>query len=85
MSGTVKKVFIVLIVVVALIIIGALVLNVLLPNATALMVDYIEWGIYRATGLGLNLNGNAYTGNTDQPTTGVTVTDDDSADVEGWD
>lgn len=84
MSGTVKKVFIVLITVVALIIVGALVLNVLLPNATALMVNYVEYGIFKATGLGMNINGDAYTGSATAPTTNVTHTDNDTANVDGW-
>lgn len=84
MSGTVKKVFIVLITVVALIIVGALVLNVLLPNATALMVNYVEYGIFKATGLGMNINGDAYTGCATAPTTNVAHTDNDAADVDGW-
>lgn len=53
----VKKIFILLITVVALVAIGALVLNVLLPNATTQMVNAVENMIYNATGMSFDFNG----------------------------
>ena len=54
----VKKIFVLLITIVALVAIGALILNVLLPNASILVVDTIENMIYKATGLQLDWNNN---------------------------
>lgn len=55
---SVGKIFKILIIVVACVIVGALVLNVLLPNATQGMVDAVENTIFNATGIRLDLNGN---------------------------
>ena len=55
---SVKKIFILLITVVACVIIGAFVLNVLLPNVTTALVDSVEDMIYNATGMNFDFNGN---------------------------
>lgn len=58
MSGSVKKIFTVLIVMVACVMIGALVLNVLMPNVTTSIVDALEQMVFNATGMQFNWNGN---------------------------
>lgn len=55
---SVKNIFITLIIVVACVAIGALVLNVLLPNVATALVDAIEGMIYNATSLQFDFNGN---------------------------
>jgi len=90
---SVAKIFKILIIVVACVIIGALVLNVLLPNTTRALVNAVEDNIFRATGMTFDLNGdgiqgsntnNDYTGgNTgSQQTNGSDETD--SGEVDGW-
>lgn len=56
---SVKKIFITLIIIVACVIIGALVLNKLVPNATTALVDAVEGQIYNATGMTFDFNGNS--------------------------
>lgn len=58
MSGSVKKIFTVLIVMVACVMIGALVLNILLPNVTTSIVDALEQMVFNATGMQFDWNGN---------------------------
>lgn len=72
MSDSVKKIFIVLIVVVACVMIGALVLNVLMPNVMVTLVDSVENMINRATGMSVDFNGNGVSGS-DDGKTGNTV------------
>lgn len=72
MSDSVKKIFIVLIVVVACVMIGALVLNVLMPNVMVTIVDSVENMINRATGMSVDFNGNGIAGS-DDGKTGNTV------------
>lgn len=62
MSGSVKKIFTVLIVMVACVMIGALVLNVLMPNVTTSIVDALEQMVFNATGMQFNWNNNASSG-----------------------
>ena len=94
---TVAKIFKILIIVVACVIIGALVLNVLLPNTTGALVDAVEDNIYKGTGMKFDLNGNANAGNnnaTNDYSTGAYVNNSvdqssntdqaDSSEVEGW-
>lgn len=68
---SVKKIFITLITVVACVMIGAFVLNVLMPNAIKTGTNAIEDQMYKATGIKLDFNGdgvqqnaqnNTYTG-----------------------
>lgn len=58
MSGSVKKIFTVLIVMVACVMIGALVLNILLPNVSTSIVDALEQMVFNATGMQFDWNGN---------------------------
>ena len=62
MSGSVKKIFTVLIVMVACVVVGALVLNVLLPNVSSSLVDALEAMVYNATGMKFDWNGNSRAG-----------------------
>ena len=55
---SVKKIFIILITVVACVMVGALVLNVLMPNVMTTVVDSVENMVYRATGMSMDFNGN---------------------------
>lgn len=59
---SVAKIFKVLIVIVACVIIGAIVLNVLLPNATTALVNAVEGQIYNATGMSFDFNGDTIAG-----------------------
>lgn len=54
---SVKKIFITLITVVACVMIGAFVLNVLMPNAITTGTNAIESQLYRATGIKMDFNG----------------------------
>lgn len=59
---SVSKIFITLIIIVACVAIGALVLNILLPNVTATLVNAVENMIYQATKLQFDFNGDGTTG-----------------------
>lgn len=65
MSGGVSKIFGVLVVAVACVLIGAFVLNVMVPNATTTLVDATEDMIFRATGLSFDFNNNGRSGGGD--------------------
>lgn len=58
----VRKIFTVLITIVACVLIGALVLNILLPNVTSQVINATEDMIYRATGLSFDFNGDGNVG-----------------------
>lgn len=70
---SVGKIFKVLIIIVACVIIGAIVLNVLLPNVTTSMVSAVEAQIFNATGMSFDFNGDGNTGR-DSATTAKTGT-----------
>lgn len=53
----VKKIFITLIVVVACVMIGALILNTLMPNVTKSLVNSVEQMVFNATGMQFDWNG----------------------------
>lgn len=59
---SVAKIFKILIIIVACVIVGALVLNVLLPNTTTSIVNAVEGQIFNATGMTFDLNGDGTTG-----------------------
>lgn len=59
---SVGKIFKILIIIVACVIVGALVLNVLLPNTTTSLVNAVEGQIYNATGMSFDLNGDGTAG-----------------------
>ena len=58
----IKKIFIGLITIVACVMIGAFLLNLLLPNATKAFVNAGEQQIFNATGLSFDLNGDGVAG-----------------------
>ena len=60
-----KKIFIMLITVVACVMIGAFVLNVLMPNFITTAVNLVEQQLFNATGMKLDLNGDGVKTNGD--------------------
>lgn len=77
----VKKIFITLITVVACVILGAFVLNTLMPNVTTTLINAVEDQIFKATSLEFDFNNdnnagtnaNSYVGqNSDDTVTGET-------------
>lgn len=77
----VKKIFITLITVVACVILGAFVLNTLMPNVTTTLINAVEDQIFKATSLEfdfnndgtIGFNNNTYEGvNEDKTVTGET-------------
>jgi hypothetical protein len=60
----VRKIFIVLITIVACIIIGALVLNTLLPNVSASLVNSLEDTVFKATKMSFDWNNDGKKGGT---------------------
>jgi len=59
---SVKKIFMTLIIVVACVMIGAFLLNVLLPNVTSQLVNAVEGMIHNATGMSFDFNGDGRSG-----------------------
>lgn len=58
----VSKIFVILITVVVCVIVGAFVINILMPNTVTSVVDTVENQIQHATGIALDLNGNGTAG-----------------------
>jgi len=58
----VKKVFAVLVVALACIVVGGLVLSVFMPNAVTQFVNAVEDTIYKGTGLSFDINGDGNAG-----------------------
>lgn len=58
----VKKIFFTLITVVGCVVIGALILNKVLPNAAAAISNSIEDMLFNATGLSMDFNGDGHAG-----------------------
>ena len=61
---SVGKIFKILVVIVACVIVGALVLNVLLPNVSTSLVNAVEGQIFNATGMSFDFNGDGNSGKT---------------------
>lgn len=85
----VKKIFITLITVVACVILGAFVLNTLMPNVTTTLINAVEEQIYNATSLRFDFNNDGTIGGTGTNTfEGVnedtTVTGDTGDNVVGF-
>ena len=72
MGGSVKKIFMVLITVVACVLVGAFLLNILLPNATTTLIDSAEDMIYKATGMSFDFNSNGIAGSNKSSYQGTT-------------
>ncbi len=70
---SVGKIFKILIVIVACVIVGAIVLNVLLPNVSTSLVNAVEAQIFNATGMSFDFNGDGVNGrgSAAQATTGT--------------
>lgn len=85
---SVKKIFVILITIVACVAIGALVLNILMPNAVTQVVNATENMIYKATGIEFDFNGDGVVGSTAvDPTSAIDNTGDKASDgvgVEGF-
>lgn len=79
---SVKKIFITLIIVVACVLIGALILNILLPNVAVQLVDAIEDTLYSATGLSFDFNANSNGGDNNTDFSGE-VEDESGTGYEG--
>ncbi len=62
MSSSVKKIFGVLIVAIMMVILGAFLLNILLPNVATSVVNAIEGTVYQATGISFDWNGDGTNG-----------------------
>ena len=58
----VSKIFVILITVVVCVIVGAFVINILMPNTVTSVVDTVENQIQHATGISLDQNGNGTAG-----------------------
>ena len=80
MSGSVKKIFTVLIVAVGCVLVGAFILNTLLPNTAKVMVDSIENLIFKATGISLDINNNGVAGSNTMPSSGDKTVEDEMND-----
>lgn len=86
---SVKKIFMTLIIVVACVMIGAFILNVLMPNVAAQLVNSVEDQLYKSTGLSFDFNNDANKGSNDTSYSG-TIADDGSTtgtngnNVEGF-
>lgn len=83
----VKKIFITLVIIVACVMIGALILNVLLPNVTTSLINATEDMIHSATGMSFDFNGDGNTGaddNVDDMNDQSDEIGDDGAGVEGF-
>ncbi len=76
----VSGIFKTLIVVVACVLLGALVLNILLPNAATSIVNTVEDQIYNATKLSFDFNGD---GNQGSDTTATTLNNDQTGTDTG--
>lgn len=81
----IKKIFVTLITIVACIVIGALVLNTLLPNVTTSLISAVEDSIYKATGMTFDLNGDGNKGTNDKTYDGSQQADKATTDGVGVD
>lgn len=84
----VKKIFITLITVVACVILGAFVLNTLMPNVTTTLINAVEDQIFKATSLEFDFNNDNNRGTNDNSYVGQnsddTVTGDTGDNVIGF-
>lgn len=82
---SVKKIFMTLIVIVACLMIGAFLLNVLLPNATVQLVNMTENMIYSATGMVFDFNGDGISGTNSNDVSGQAQYQADTNEGAGGD
>lgn len=78
---SVQKIFITLVIVVACVGIGALVLNIVLPNATATVINAVEGQIENATGLTFDFNGDGQGAAENSDYTGGNTAAESASDV----
>lgn len=76
---SVKKIFIILITVVACVMLGALILNVLMPNVMTTIVNSVENMVYNATAMSFDFNGDGKSGGKGTQTTKYKVDDNEGA------
>lgn len=85
---SVKKIFVTLIVVVCCVILGAFIINILLPNVTTTLINAVEDQIFNATGMEFDFNNDGVMGGSSDTYTGERNGDtDDISDedaVEGF-
>ena len=62
MTGAVTKIFILLIAVVICVVVGAFLINIIMPNALQTMSNAVEGGVYSATGVNIDINGDGTNG-----------------------
>lgn len=87
---SVKKIFMTLIIVICCVILGAFIINILLPNVTITLINAVEDQLYNATGMEFDFNNdgtrggggsnNQYTGDR----SGTTDDVDDAQTVDGF-
>ena len=80
---SVKKIFMTLIIVVACVILGAFILNILLPNVTTALVNTVENMIASATGLSMDFNGDQTAGTAGTTTQSAVITDSNADSLVG--
>ena len=81
----VKKVFVILITIVALVVLGAFVLNSLMPSVTTQMVNAVEDQIYKGTGLSFDFNRDGHSGQNNKSYDTSTDMEETAAGVDGFD
>lgn len=87
---SIQKIFMTLIIVIVCLIVGALVLNVIMPNVLTQMVNAVEGAIYSGTGMNFDLNGDGtkgagYSNTADQGLKSDTTGGTGGAGVGGYD
>lgn len=80
----VKKVFVILITIVALVVLGAFVLNSLMPSVTTQMVNAVEDQIYKGTGLSFDFNKDGHSGQNNKSYDTNTDMEETAAGVDGF-
>lgn len=85
---SVKKIFMTLVVIVLCILVGAFLINILMPNVVTQVIDSAEDSVYKATGMSFDFNSNGNKGEvkSEYSSTGKSdeVQDDGSGNVEGF-
>ena len=79
----VRKIFTVLVTIVVCVIIGAFVINTLMPNAVKSLINATEDMIYNATGMSFNFNNDDHAGQKSNSGTAYTGTQQGSQSVQG--
>lgn len=79
----VKKIFTMLIGVVACVVIGALLLNTIMPNAAAAISNSIEGMIFNATGIQMDFNGDGIGGEDNSDQEFDAINDQEAEQVSG--